>query len=82
MTINDEHDALDPECPTYKRAIKEEKRWMGSQKEIATTEGRGTNTNAQSLLAHEEMMQHQILVKINPTIIIRISRLIPEKTVR
>lgn len=29
LKINDEHDALDPECPTYKRAIQEEKKRAG-----------------------------------------------------
>lgn len=29
LKINDEHDALSPECPTYKRAIEEEKRRAG-----------------------------------------------------
>jgi len=29
LQINDEHDALSPECPTYKRAIEEEKRRAG-----------------------------------------------------
>jgi hypothetical protein len=29
LKINDEHDALDPECPTFKRAIQEEKRRAG-----------------------------------------------------
>lgn len=29
LKIKDEHDALDPECPTYKRAIEEEKRRGG-----------------------------------------------------
>lgn len=29
LKINDEHDALSPECPTYKRAIEQEKRRAG-----------------------------------------------------
>lgn len=29
LKIKDEHDALDPECPTYKRAIEKEKRRGG-----------------------------------------------------
>lgn len=29
LKINDEHDALDPECPTYKRAIQEERKRAG-----------------------------------------------------
>ncbi|XP_029672801.1 uncharacterized protein LOC115241271 [Formica exsecta] len=29
LRISDEHDALDPECPTFKRAIQEEKRRAG-----------------------------------------------------
>lgn len=29
LKINDEHDALSPECPTFKRAIQEEKRRTG-----------------------------------------------------
>lgn len=35
LKIKDEHDALDPECPTYKRVIEEEKRrggWEGKKK--------------------------------------------------
>lgn len=31
LKINDEHDALNPECPTFKRAVQEEKkrtRWI------------------------------------------------------
>jgi len=29
LKINDEHKALDPECPTYKRAIQEERKRAG-----------------------------------------------------
>lgn len=35
LKLNDEHDALNPECPSYKRAIEEEKRragWDGTKK--------------------------------------------------
>lgn len=33
LKINDEHDALSTECPTYKRAIEEEKRRVGWERE-------------------------------------------------
>ncbi|XP_029673847.1 uncharacterized protein LOC115241989 [Formica exsecta] len=41
INISDEHDALSPEYPTFKKAIQEEKRRAGW--EIATTEGSGNN---------------------------------------
>lgn len=29
LRINDKHDALDPECPTYKKVIQEERKRAG-----------------------------------------------------
>lgn len=72
VKISDEHDALDPECPTYKRAIQEEKKragWEDNKQQLQKEEELILYTNAQSLIAHKDEIQHQIMKKVNPAII-------------
>lgn len=73
LKIRDDHDALSPECPTYKRANEEEKkraRWITKKKQQPQKkEEQIVYINTQSLIAHKDEIQHQIMKKINPAII-------------
>lgn len=72
LKINDEHDALNTECPTFKRALQEEKKragWENSKQQSQKEAELILYTNAQSLIAHKDEIQHQIMKKINPAII-------------
>ena len=72
LKINDEHDALDPECPTFKRAIQEEKKrvgWEEAKQQLQKETELILYTNAQSLMAHKDEIQHQIMKKMNPAFV-------------
>jgi len=70
LKISDEHDALSPECPTFMMALQEKKRRAGRTLNSKREAELILYTNAQSLMAHRDKIQHQIMKKINPVFLV------------
>lgn len=70
LKINDEHEAMSVKCPTYIRALEEEKKRTGWDSTIQQPlKEEILYLNAQSLMAHKEEIQHQIMQRMNPAIL-------------
>lgn len=74
LKINNKHDDLSPDCPTFKRIIQEKKKKAGlreDKQQLQTNKKKKLilPTNAQSLMAHTDEIHHQIMKKINAMIV-------------
>lgn len=70
LKINDKHDALSVKYPTYIKALAEKKKENRNSNKQQLQKEAIIYTNAQSVIAHQEEIQQQVMKRMNPALLV------------